>query len=219
MKYYDDLRDSKIQKHYFNAVLENSYWSSINIGGSYHNKKGASTLSITSFLLDQMSFFKKKHKSFYKLQSYREIARITGIPKSTIYDIVKKLDGVVFKSSNQFYKKRNAIKSRTLILLSEFNGQKNILDKIRSFYKRKFNKDFYPFKTKWYQELKNNTNTEKKELWELSSISEEKYERNKKIIQYKQYLLSEFNGLIVDIKKFMINIHKKALDYVNKNYS
>lgn len=219
MKKYNNLKDSKIQKHYFNAVIENNYWSEINIGGSYHDKKGAHTLSFIAFALDQMNFFKKQHKTFYKLQSFREIARITGIPKSTVYDIVTKLDGVLFKTGKEFYKKRNAIKTRTLILLNELIGQKNILEKIRSFYKRKFNKDFYPFKTKWYKELKTKTNIEKRELWESSLESEDKYKKQRLLIQYKQYLLSQCKGLILDLKHFMITIHKKSLDYVNNNYS
>lgn len=225
MKKYNNLKDSKIQKHYLNIILKSYFWSSLIIGGLYCDKKGAHLLLLISYLINQITYYEKTYNKPYKLQSYREIARITGIPKSSAYDILKKLEDVLFSSDKQPYLTRDAIKNQTLTLKQEFKlaarykNQIINLDKLDELYFKKYGKQLYAFRTKWYEELRIKTKENDKILWNMTFESEDKYKKQKLIIEFKQHLISESKGLILDLKNFMINIHNQALDYINRNYS
>ena len=225
MKYFNNLRDSKIQKHYLNITLKSSFWSSLTIGGSYCDKKGAHLLLLVSYLVNQINYYERTYNKPYRLESYKEISRITGIPKSTIYDAIKKLDSVLFSSNKQPYLIRNAIKNQTLTLKQEFKlatrykNQVINLDKLGELYFKKYGKQLYAFKTKWYEELRIKTKEINNSLWNMTFESEQEYKKQKLIIEFKQHLISQCKGLILDLKQFMINIHNQALDYINRNYS
>lgn len=224
MKFYNNHKDSKIQKHYLNIGIQSIFWTSIIVGGSCHNKKGAHILAIASFLIDQMNYAFYKDNKAYKLPSYKEISRITGIPKTCVYEAIQQLDGVLFTSQKQKYLFRDAIKNQIIVLKSELTSAARYkneivdLEKLNELYKKKFDREIYAFKTQWYQELRKNTKITHKQLWNSSLLSDKKYKEYKEIIDFKQRIISQHEGLISNLKQFMSELHNLTIKRFEIDY-